>query len=186
MVPLFTTDLRADRFTHSSHTFRTFGERITNRVRFNGMSDNRASTTRRQILLGAGASGALVVLAACGSNSDSDSASTASTAPAATATSGSAADAVIALDKVPVGGSIAATVDGAPVIVAQPTKGKVVCFSAICTHQGATVNTDGKLITCPRHGSMFNAFTGAVEGGPATQPLPAVKVKVSGTNVVAG
>lgn len=168
------------------------------------MSDNRASTTRRQILLGAGASGALVVLAACGSTSDTSNASnTASTAPAAaspspspsetpsssasaTANSGSTADAVIALDKVPVGGSIAATVAGAPVIVAQPTKGKVVCFSAICTHQGAVVNTDGKVISCPRHGSLFNAFTGAVEGGPATRPLPAVKVKVDGTNVVAG
>ncbi len=164
------------------------------------MSDNRANTTRRQILLGAGASAALVVLAACGSKSDSSSTApaTASPSPSAgpsetaspttspTASSGPAADAVIALDKVPVGGSIAATVAGAPVIVAQPTKGKVVCFSAICTHQGAVVNTDGKVISCPRHGSLFNAFTGAVEGGPATRPLPAVKVKVSGTDVVAG
>jgi Rieske Fe-S protein len=169
------------------------------------MSDNRAITTRRQILLGAGASGALVVLAACGS--DSDTPSTASTAPAAASPSSSdtasattspsaeatsaapeapAADAVIALDKVPVGGSVAATVAGAPVIVAQPTKGKVVCFSAICTHQGAQTSTDGKVISCPRHGSLFNAFTGAVEGGPATKPLPAVKVKIDGTNVVAG
>lgn len=164
------------------------------------MSDNRANTTRRQILLGAGASAALVVLAACGSKSDSSSTAPATASPSpsagpsetaspttsATASSGPAADAVIALDKVPVGGSIAATVAGAPVIVAQPTKGKVVCFSAICTHQGAVVNTDGKVISCPRHGSLFNAFTGAVEGGPATRPLPAVKVKVSGTDVVAG
>lgn len=169
------------------------------------MSHNRTSTTRRQILLGAGASGALVVLAACGSKSDSTS--TGSTAPTAdspspsaspsasasataspteSSTSSAAADAVIALAKVPVGGSVAATVAGAPVIVAQPTKGKVVCFSAFCTHQGAVVNTDGKVISCPRHGSLFNAFTGAVEGGPATKPLPAVNVKVSGTNVVAG
>jgi Rieske Fe-S protein len=170
-------------------------------VRFIGMTDNRASTTRRQILLGAGASGALVVLAACGSNSDT--AGTGSTSPAATSPSpsatsspsasttapadpGTTADTVIALDKVPVGGSVDATVAGAPVIVAQPTKGKVVCFSAICTHQGATTSTDGKVISCPRHGSLFNPFTGAVEGGPATKPLPAVKVKISGANIVAG
>jgi len=169
------------------------------------MSDNRASTTRRQILFGAGASAALVVLAACGSKSDSTSTGssaqtadspspspgagpteTPSATPSASATSAPAANAVIALAKVPVGGSIAATVAGAPVIVAQPTKGKVVCFSAICTHQGAVVNTDGKVISCPRHGSLFNAFTGAVEGGPATNPLPAVKVKISGTDVVPG
>jgi Rieske Fe-S protein len=161
-------------------------EPIQDRVRLDGMSDNRASTTRRQILLSAGASGAFVVLAACGSTSDS--ASTGSNTPPgpADSTSTSAVDTVIALDKVPVGGSVAATVAGAPVIVAQPTKGKVVCFSAICTHQGAQVNTDGKVITCPRHGSLFNAFTGAVEGGPATQPLPAVKITISGTDVVAG
>lgn len=157
------------------------------------MSDNRAETTRRQILLGAGASGALVVLMACGSNSDTSTTAATTPAPAspspstsASATSGSATDAVIALDKVPVGGSVAATVDGAPVIVAQPTKGKIVCFSAICTHQGTQTNTDGKVISCPRHGSLFNAFTGTVEGGPATRPLPAVKVKISGKNVVPG
>jgi nitrite reductase/ring-hydroxylating ferredoxin subunit len=174
-----------------------------NHVRFKRMSDNRAIPTRRQILLGAGASGALVVLAACSSDSDTpaagstapapspdsseSAAATTAPSPSADATSAApAADAVIALDKVPVGGSVAATVAGAPVIVAQPTKGKVVCFSAICTHQGAQTSTDGKVISCPRHGSLFNAFTGAVEGGPATKPLPAVKVKIDGTNVVAG
>ena len=52
-------------------------------------------------------------------------------------------------------------------------------FSATCTHQGCIVSdvTDGE-IHCPCHGSAFDATTGAVVTGPATQPLPDVAVEV--------
>ena len=52
-------------------------------------------------------------------------------------------------------------------------------FSATCTHQGCIVSgvTDGE-IHCPCHGSAFDASTGAVVTGPATQPLPVVGVEV--------
>ena len=130
------------------------------------MSDNQVNLTRRTILSAAGAGAAMAFLAACGSSSDNanttpsaaattpaNDPTTAAPSPTATASASAtktsapaapAADAVIALDKVPVGGSVAASVDGQPVIVSQPTKGKVACFSAICTHQGATVNPDGE------------------------------------------
>ena len=52
-------------------------------------------------------------------------------------------------------------------------------LSATCTHQGCTVSdvTDGR-ITCPCHGSVFDAATGDVVTGPASSPLPAVPVEV--------
>lgn len=60
-------------------------------------------------------------------------------------------------------------------------------FSATCTHQGCTVDgvADGRL-TCPCHGSVFDAATGAVLQGPATTPLPAVAVTVVDGSVTIG
>jgi Rieske Fe-S protein len=94
----------------------------------------------------------------------------------------------VALAKVPVAGAVAAKgAGGTDIIIAQPTAGKVVAFSAICTHMGCTVAlAAATTLACPCHGSMFNALTGAVLHGPATRPLPSVAVKVEGASVVAG
>jgi Rieske Fe-S protein len=44
-------------------------------------------------------------------------------------------------------------------------------FSSICTHEGCTVGSfDGSRITCPCHGSQFDA-SGAAVVGPATRAL---------------
>ena len=61
-------------------------------------------------------------------------------------------------------------------------------LSATCTHQGCTVSgvADGR-ITCPCHGSVFDAATGEVLTGPASSPLRAVPVEVrDGTAYLAG
>jgi Rieske Fe-S protein len=91
---------------------------------------------------------------------------------------------VAQLSDIPVGGTLSATVDGKPVLLAQPTAGKVVCFSAICTHQGCTVAAAATDFECPCHGSTYAAATGAVTNGPATQALAKVAVKVSDGSVV--
>jgi Rieske Fe-S protein len=87
---------------------------------------------------------------------------------------------------VPVGGSVVVSGRSGKVAVAQPTAGKVVAFSAICTHQGCTVGAAGRQLECPCHGSVFDAFTGTVVKGPARAPLSKVAVSVSGQDVVAG
>lgn len=123
----------------------------------------------------AGAAVGTVALAACGGGSDSSSADAPKTG-----------EKVIALSDVPVGqAKFAKTPDGQDVIVAQPTAGTVNCFSAICTHQGCTVNPpQGDEIHCPCHGSVFDSLTGAVKNGPAQTPLPKIDVKVRSGEVV--
>ncbi|ESU46607.1 putative iron sulfur protein [Streptomyces sp. HCCB10043] len=67
------------------------------------------------------------------------------------------------------------------VVVTQPTEGEFKAFSAVCTHQNCLVSTvrDGT-INCPCHGSRFSITDAAVEAGPATRPLPAEQISVSG------
>lgn len=141
--------------------------------------------TRRRALLAAGAGAGAITLAACSSTSAAAPSSTAAAAAgSAAAPSGGT---LVALDKVPVGGAVAATdANGKPIIVAQPTAGTAVAFSAICTHMGCAVKVAGADLNCPCHGSKYNALTGAVLKGPAPKPLASVAVKVTDGNVVAG
>jgi thiosulfate dehydrogenase [quinone] large subunit len=83
---------------------------------------------------------------------------------------------------VPVGGS--ATFDdpatGDPGLVIQGTAGHFVAFDAVCPHAGCTVayQRGAKVIACPCHGSEFNAQTGDVETGPASQNLRLIPVQL--------
>ncbi len=169
--------------------------------------------TRRTVLYasGAGAAGLCAfVLTGCNSGSSSASTTTSAAATSAaappmsnpassTATSSTARASggtsasssargkqVAKVSDIPVGGSISATLDGKPIILAQPTAGQIVAFTAICTHQGCTVNPAGAILECPCHGSTFDAFTGQNTGGPAPSPLAAIPVTVSGGAVLAG
>jgi Rieske Fe-S protein len=81
------------------------------------------------------------------------------------------------LDEVPPGGG--KILDGAGVVLTRDAAGTVRGFSAVCTHQGCTVDSvqDGT-INCPCHGSRFDTRTGAPVAGPASRPLPPVTVAV--------
>lgn len=154
--------------------------------------------TRRTILtLGSvGAVGGALALAGCAadapSSSGSDGATPSNTVeePPATTAHSAAPDAppaggdIAALADVPVGGSIDTTIDGAPALVAQPTAGQVVAFSAICTHQQCVVAAAGNEFHCPCHGSMYDAATGDVIQGPALKPLTPIAVAVAGDRIV--
>jgi cytochrome b6-f complex iron-sulfur subunit len=69
--------------------------------------------------------------------------------------------------------SISGRNNNKPIIIIRKTETEFTVLSAVCTHQGCTVNDpniSGKSITCPCHGSKFN-LTGGVMSGPANGAL---------------
>ncbi len=65
--------------------------------------------------------------------------------------------------------------------------GTFVAYEQACTHQGVAViyHPDTHTFICPLHGSIFDpAQNGKVLQGPATTPLPAVKVSVNGDGTI--
>lgn len=162
------------------------------------MTDPTQPTRRTILTLGAtGAFGGALALAGCAPSSppSTGSGSSPSTSPPEVTSEApfdsdgpdqpATGDDIAALADVPVGGSLAATLDGEPVLLAQPTEGQVVAFSAICTHQGCPVNAAGAEFHCPCHNSRYDAATGEVLQGPAIDPLSPIEVAVSGDRIVA-
>jgi cytochrome b6-f complex iron-sulfur subunit len=140
--------------------------------------------SRRQLLAGAGTGAALLAAAACSGGSSDPSAPGGGTPGSGSAGGGGS---LAAVADVPVGGAVSAQdAGGKPVIVAQPSKGQVVAFSAICTHMGCTVAPAGNELVCPCHGSTYDLATGDNTSGPAPSPLPKIPVKVKGGKVVEG
>lgn len=143
---------------------------------------NRSALSRRQLMAGTGTVLGTMALTACGGSDDTDTAPTGDTG-------GGLADGgdanLVDLPEVPVGGAVPATdKDGKPVIVAQPTEGSVVAFSAVCTHKGCTVAPEDGILKCPCHGSTYDQATGDNTGGPAPEPLPEIAVSVKDGSVV--
>ncbi|EFL14520.1 Rieske (2Fe-2S) protein [Streptomyces sp. C] len=135
---------------------------------------------RRTVLKGAaalaGAVGAGTALTACSTEGNSGAGSPA--VPKEPVELGGAAD-------VPVGG--AKLFRERKVVVSCQAEGQYKAFSAQCTHAGCVLD---KIVegegNCPCHGSRFDVTTGKVLRGPATDPLPAVPVKVENGKLIAG
>lgn len=75
-----------------------------------------------------------------------------------------------------------------PVWVVAAGPDRFVAFSGLCTHAQCPVqfDPDTEELDCPCHGSRFDARTGRVIVGPATSPLPAVRVTRRGSELVVG
>ncbi|HUI93542.1 MAG TPA: Rieske 2Fe-2S domain-containing protein [Chitinivibrionales bacterium] len=70
-----------------------------------------------------------------------------------------------------------------PIIVSRISESDVAAFSSKCTHWGCEVPLPANhVITCPCHGSKFDA-TGKVTHGPAKKNLEAFSAVLSGTTL---
>jgi Rieske Fe-S protein len=93
--------------------------------------------------------------------------------PPARATGGGA---LVPLARVPAGGGV--VLGRQKIVVTRTSDGAVHAFSAVCTHEGCTIDVARGMIECPCHGSRFDAGTDAVVAGPAPRPLPRIGVEV--------
>jgi Rieske Fe-S protein len=70
------------------------------------------------------------------------------------------------------------------VVVTQPKAGEFKCFTAVCSHQGCIVaNVSDGTINCDCHGSQYSIEDGSVVTGPATFPLAAEPITVTGDEI---
>ncbi|MER6620214.1 MULTISPECIES: Rieske (2Fe-2S) protein [unclassified Streptomyces] len=152
---------------------------------------------RRTVVAAAGAAGLAVALTACGGSDDDTSGSSADSGSTGASSDGggdgtsgggsgggenAGADPLASTADIPEGGG--KVFADRKVVVTQPTAGEFKAFSATCTHQGCAVKSiaDG-VINCPCHNSNFSITDGSVQSGPATKPLPAVEITVSGDSI---
>ena len=116
-------------------------------------------------------------LQACGGGSNPNEPSGNFNLPAipslnATVTNGAATLSVDGTTLASAGGAALVTSGLGTMLVVRNDATTISAFTATCTHQQCTVNgfTEG-VFQCPCHGSRFNASSGSVVRGPATQPL---------------
>ena len=153
-----------------------------------------SGTTSRRTALAAGGA-ALAALAGCSKYGDesqqpaapqTSAPASGSSAPAASGNGGGGggggAPPLAKTSDIPVGGG--KIFEDKKVVVTQPEAGTFKAFSAVCTHQGCTVNrVAAGTINCPCHGSKYDIKDGSVVNGPAPSPLEERQITVSGNTI---
>ena len=64
--------------------------------------------------------------------------------------------------------------------------GKYYAIDNTCTHRGGPLAEgalEGKEVTCPWHGAVFDVTTGEALGPPAPKPVSRYEVRVSGKDI---
>jgi Rieske Fe-S protein len=135
--------------------------------------------TRRSALRGCGvfAVGGVAGAVVTSAGRDGDGGDATANAYGDQDTSAGSGSALAAVDDIPNGGGL--VLADAKVVLTKADDGTVRAFSSICTHQGCPVaDVAAGRISCPCHGSEFDAETGEAVAGPASRGLPSVTVAV--------
>ncbi|MGQ0717487.1 MAG: Rieske 2Fe-2S domain-containing protein [Pseudonocardiales bacterium] len=149
-----------------------------------------SEVTRRAVVAGTGILAVSATLAACSSSGDSAPPAQAPFEPEApgapdappAGSEGTGGQPLANTADIPVGGG--AVFADQEVVVTQPTPGAFMAFSAVCTHQGCTVNKVASgTIDCPCHGSKYAIADGSVVNGPASRSLAPRQITVSGDTI---
>lgn len=141
-----------------------------------------AGPARRTVMAAAGAAGLAAALTACGSGDDSSGTVDTGSKSGGTTENGAGGTALAKTADIPEGGGKIFKDQG--VVVTQPSAGTYKAFSSKCTHQGCAVGSVANgVIVCPCHNSEFSVTDGSVKQGPATRPLPAAEITVSGDEI---
>lgn len=95
-------------------------------------------------------------------------------------------------EEIPAGKMKGVTVEGKDILVVN-YDGKYYAIGRKCTHQSTDLSTgklEGKIVTCPKHGSKFDVTTGICVAGPKigflkgkTGNEPAYEVTVEGNSI---
>jgi len=95
--------------------------------------------------------------------------------------------------EIPIGNLKMVKLEGKEILITN-VNGNYYALGNRCTHAGGDLSKgslDGKMITCPRHGSKFDVTTGKVVSGPKILFLrptikdePFYEVKVDGKNIL--
>ncbi len=149
------------------------------------------AVNRREALGGAAKVGlGLPLLAACAAAGNSNPTTDPNGAPSSrrTATQDRASGAgLVSISEVPVGSGV--VIAESEVVITQPTQGDFKAFTAICTHQGCTVNEVSDTINCPCHLSKFSIEDGSNVLGPggsptgSVGPLSPIEIRVDGDQI---
>ena len=152
--------------------------------------NSRVLKADRRSAIGIGAVGILSIAFATLGNLFAKPAKIASSAAKIVTKKGGGApdNAIAAISDLNVGSALPIKLaSGDPGILIRTDTDAVCAFSAVCTHQGCTVDYDSasKELICPCHGARFDPLqNGKAIAGPTRNPLTELPVKISGEYII--
>jgi 3-phenylpropionate/trans-cinnamate dioxygenase ferredoxin subunit len=97
---------------------------------------------------------------------------------------------VARLSDIPPGSALGVTLEDGTRVCLVNHGGEIRAISDVCTHQGYSMASGNVLgegrIECAWHGTVYDCRTGAVERGPATEPIAVYEVRVEDGEIYVG